>query len=147
MLPNSIARKWIVLLVATAALAVSACHREVAVPPLKERAITFSDNFFDVWPTSPTRALIVGARGKLLLTEDGGLHFKQVNIGTDLAVFGIQMVDAENGYLCGQDGLIMRTRDGGKTWERSTRAPSYIFFRCHSPIACMAFWWATDQWC
>lgn len=128
MVPNSIARKWIVLLVAIGALAVSACHREVAVPPLKERAITFTDNFFDVWPTSPTRALIVGTRGKVLLTDDGGLHFKRIDIGTDLAVFGIQMVDDQNGYLCGQDGLVMRTRDGGKTWQRiNSRTNLFIF--------------------
>ncbi|MHB8381893.1 MAG: WD40/YVTN/BNR-like repeat-containing protein [Candidatus Binataceae bacterium] len=128
MLPASIARKWIIVLVAMAAIAVSACHREVAVPPLKERAITFSDTFFDVWPTSPTRAFIVGSRGKVLLTEDGGLHFKRVDIGTDLAVFGIQMVDDQNGYLCGQDGLIMRTRDGGKTWQRiNSRTHLFIF--------------------
>jgi photosystem II stability/assembly factor-like uncharacterized protein len=128
MIPDKIARKWIVLLVAVAALAVSACHREVAVPPLKERAITFSDNFFDVWPTSPTRAFIVGTRGQVLLTEDGGLHFKRVDIGTDLAVFGIQMVDDQTGYLCGQDGLVMRTRDGGKTWQRiNSRTHLFIF--------------------
>ncbi len=64
----------------------------------------------------------------MLLTEDGGLHFKRVPIGSDLAIFGIQMVDADNGYLCGQDGLIMRTRDGGKTWEKlNSRTHLYIF--------------------
>ena len=37
------------------------------------------------------------------------------------------MTDAENGYLCGQDGLIMRTRDGGNTWERlNSRTHLYI---------------------
>ena len=54
------------------ALATAACHREVAVPPLPLRNITLTDKFFDVWPTSPTRAFIVGDRGKVLLTEDGG---------------------------------------------------------------------------
>jgi photosystem II stability/assembly factor-like uncharacterized protein len=128
MLPDRIARKWIIAIAAVAAIVVSACHREVAVPPLKERAITFSDTFFDVWPTSPTRAIIVGSRGKVLLTEDGGLHFKRVDIGTDLAVFGIQMVDDQTGYLCGQDGLVMRTRDGGKTWQRiNSRTHLFIF--------------------
>jgi photosystem II stability/assembly factor-like uncharacterized protein len=128
MLRNITVRKWIALLAAVGALMISACHREVAVPPLPERAVTLTDKFFDVWPTSPTRAFIAGARGKLLLTEDGGLHFKRINIGTNLAVFGIQMVDDQNGFLCGQDGLIMRTRDGGKTWERlNSRTHLFIF--------------------
>ena len=119
---------WGTLLLALAATIISACHREVAVPPLVERNITLSDVFFDVWPTSPDRAFIVGARGKLLLTEDGGQHFKRISLGNDLAIFGIRMTDADNGYLCGQDGLVMRTRDGGKTWERlNSRTHLYIF--------------------
>ncbi len=111
-----------------AALMLSACHREVPVPPLPERPVTFADKFFDVWPTGPESAFIVGARGKVLHTVDGGHHFKIVNIGTDLAVFGIQMTDAQNGFLCGQDGLVMRTRDGGMTWERlNSRTHLFIF--------------------
>ncbi len=110
------------------AFATAACHREVALPPLPLRNITLTDKFFDVWPTSPTRAFIVGDRGKVLLTEDGGRHFKRIDIGTNLGVFGIQMADDQNGYLCGQDGLVMRTRDGGKTWERlNSRTHLFIF--------------------
>ena len=110
------------------ALATTACHREVALPPLPLRNIALTDKFFDVWPTSPTRAFIVGDRGKLLLTEDGGRHFKRIDIGTNLGIFGIQMADDQNGYLCGQDGLVMRTRDGGKTWERlNSRTHLFIF--------------------
>ena len=119
---------WPTLILAIAVLATGGCHREVKVPPLPERNISLSDLFFDVWATSPQRALIGGARGKLLLTEDGGRHFKRIKLGTDLAIFGIQMTDAENGYLCGQDGLIMRTRDGGNSWEKlNSRTHLYIF--------------------
>jgi photosystem II stability/assembly factor-like uncharacterized protein len=114
--------------VAVLALFVGACHRAVELPPLPQRLIATTDKFFDVWPTSPTRAFIVGDRGKVLLTEDGGLSFRRINIGTSLAVFGIRMVDAQDGYLCGQDGLIMRTSDGGMTWERlNSRTHLFIF--------------------
>src|SRR5271163_22449 len=110
------------------ALASAGCHREVAVPPLPLRNITLSDKFFDVWPTSPTRAFIVGDRGKVLLTEDGGRHFTRVDIGTQLGIFGIQMTDDQNGYLCGQDGLVMRTRDRKSTWTRlNSRTHLFIF--------------------
>ena len=119
---------WVKLAFAIVAFAVAGCHREVKVPPLTERNITGNDKFFDVWPTGPNSALIGGARGKLLLTEDGGHHFTRISIGSDLAIFGIQMTDRENGYLCGQDGMIMRTRDGGKTWERlNSRTRVYLF--------------------
>jgi photosystem II stability/assembly factor-like uncharacterized protein len=116
------------LICAALALGVAACHRAVEMPPLPERNITGTDNFFDVWPTGPDSAFIVGTRGKVLQTTDGGRHFKRIDIGSDLAVFGIQMTDAENGYLCGQDGLLMRTTDGGATWERlNSRTHLYIF--------------------
>ena len=117
------------------------------VPPLVERNITLNDVFFDVWPTSPERALVGGARGKLLLTEDGGRHFKRIKLGSDLAVFGIQMIDAENGYLCGQDGLIMRTRDGGNTWERlNSRDPSVYVFAFISGSAAWRFRRRSIDW-
>jgi len=110
------------------ALANAGCHREVAVPPLPLRDITLTDKFFDVWPTSPTRAFVVGDRGKVLLTEDGGRNWKRIDIGTQLGIFGIQMTDDQNGYLCGQDGLVMRTRDGGKTWKKlDSRTHLFIF--------------------
>lgn len=116
------------LAVTLAALAGAGCHRTVAVPPLPERNITTTDNFFDVWPTGPESAFVVGTRGKVLRTDDAGRHFRRIDIGTDVAVSGIQMVDADNGYLCGQDGLLMRTRDGGRTWERlNSRTRLYIF--------------------
>src|SRR5258708_39695935 len=97
------------------AFATAACHREVALPPLPLRNITLTDKFFDVWPTSPTRAFIVGDRGKVLLTEDGGRQFKRVDMRTNLGIFGIQMTDHPHGYLYGQDRLVMRANDGGKS--------------------------------
>src|SRR5258708_18208421 len=117
------------------ALGTVGCYREVAMPPLPLRNITLTDKFFDVWPTSPTRAFVVGDRGKVLLTEDGGRHFKRVDIGTQLGIFGIQMTDDQNGYLCGQDGLVMRTRDGGKTWTRLTSRTHLFIFGMSFPDA------------
>ncbi len=125
---NFRANRIIKTLFIVVALGTAACHREVALPPLPLRNVTLTDKFFDVWPTSPTRAFIVGDRGKVLLTEDGGRHFKRIDIGTNLGIFGIQMADDQNGFLCGQDGLVMRTRDGGKTWERlNSRTHLFIF--------------------
>jgi len=110
------------------AMAALACHRAVALPPLPERNIRTSDNFFDVWPTGPDSAFIAGTRGKVLMTSDAGRSFKRIDIGTGLGVFGIQMIDRDNGYLCGQDGLVMRTTDGGLSWQRlNSRTRLFIF--------------------
>ena len=38
------------------------------------------------------------------------------------------MTDRENGYLSGQDGLVMRTTDGGTSWQRlNSRTRLFIF--------------------
>lgn len=128
MVRNTALGRWLTAAFVLVALALGGCHREVAVPPMKIRNIRTTDKFFDVWPTSPTRALIVGDRGKLLLTEDGGKTFTRLNSGTDLGIFTIQMTDDQNGYLAGQDGLIERTQDGGKSWQRlNSRTQLFIF--------------------
>src|SRR5260221_14065970 len=105
------------MLFAMLALATAACHREVAVPAMPLHNIRFTDKFFDVWPTSPTPAFIVGDRGKVLLTEDGGKTFQRINIGVNLGILGIPMTNDQNGFLCGQDGLFIRLLAGGKTWD------------------------------
>jgi photosystem II stability/assembly factor-like uncharacterized protein len=120
--------RWITAVFVFIALAVGGCHREVAIPPLVVRNVRPTDKFFDVWPTSPTRAYIVGDRGKMLLTEDGGKSFTRLKTGTDLGIFAIQMTDDQNGYIAGQDGMIMRTRDGGKSWQRLNSRTSLFLF-------------------
>ena len=128
MVRNIALGRWITAAFVLIALALGGCHREVAIPPLAIRNIRPTDKFFDVWPTSPTRAYIAGDRGKILLTEDAGKTFTRLNTGTDLGIFSIQMTDDQNGYLSGQDGLIMRTRDGGKSWQRlNSRTNLFLF--------------------
>ena len=128
MVRNIVFGRWIPAALALVALAVGGCHREVALPPLVARNVRATDKFFDVWPTSPTRAYIVGDRGKVLLTEDAGKTFTRLKTGTHLGIFSIQMTDDQNGYLTGQDGLLMRTRNGGNSWERlNSRTNQFLF--------------------
>jgi photosystem II stability/assembly factor-like uncharacterized protein len=128
MVRNISLHRWITAVFVLVAFAVSGCHREVAIPPLTIRNIRPTDKFFDVWPTSPTRAYIVGDRGKVLLTEDSGKTFKRLKTGVDLGIFAIQMTGDKNGYLAGQDGLVMRTQDGGETWQRiNSRTNQFLF--------------------
>ena len=57
--------------------------------------------------------------------ESGPTHL------ADAALHGVHFVDAHEGWACGDDGLILHTLDGGKTWERQvsgTRASLRGFF-------------------
>ena len=42
------------------------------------------------------------------------------NAGFDNNLFGIHFLDANTGWLCGQEGLVLHTSDGGETWVQQT---------------------------
>jgi photosystem II stability/assembly factor-like uncharacterized protein len=110
-------RRWSIPLgVCLCALAFG-CHREVEMIPLQERTIYLTDRFYDVQALSKDRAIVVGYGGKIVETTDGGRNWTQRPSGTDLALYGVKMVDDQHGWIVGQDGLILATADGGKTWQ------------------------------
>jgi photosystem II stability/assembly factor-like uncharacterized protein len=73
---------------------------------------------------------IVGERGVIMHTTDGGASwstqlpkaFERVDEEEELlnpapSLFGVCFTDRNNGWACGIDGTIIRTTDGGQTWE------------------------------
>src|ERR1700720_4599737 len=87
---NFHAHRLIKTLFVLIALATTACHREVALPPLPLRNITLTDKFFDVWPTSPTRAFI----------------------------FGLSFPDRLHGFFVGDRALVLSTVNGGESFTK-----------------------------
>jgi RHS repeat-associated protein len=63
--------------------------------------------------TSPT----VFTRGYLYTTDDGGISWTRMNnlVASDLKK--VQMVSATNGYAVGTNGTVLKTIDGGNTWD------------------------------
>ncbi len=72
----------------------------------------------------------VGEAGIIINSVDGGVtwtevipeYFRRDTIeelyeNPRPAVFCVYFSDMENGWICGMEGLIMRTSDGGKTWQ------------------------------
>src|ERR1039458_1883783 len=91
------------------ALATPACHREVALPPLPLSNITLTDKFFDVWPTSPTRAVVVVDRGveaKLVMgRRDSSKSWERLNSRANLFIFGLSFPGALHGFFVGDRAL------------------------------------------
>lgn len=86
------------------------------------------DRFFDVKALTPERALVVGYRGKILETNDGGKTWGIVPSPTDRALYNIRFADDKHGWICGQAGQMLNTTDGGKTWtEQKTGTDKYLF--------------------
>ena len=87
-------------------------------PPLLERqkcpttrplfAVSFGDE---------CNGLIVGSKGLILRTEDGGSNWQVLRRYTDNHLFSVHFVDPMRAWAVGEFGTIIYTADGGKTWQ------------------------------
>jgi photosystem II stability/assembly factor-like uncharacterized protein len=65
----------------------------------------------------------VGERGHILISGDEGETWQQADVPTRSALTGVHFHDRERGWAVGHDAVIVRTTDGGVTWERLHWAP------------------------
>jgi photosystem II stability/assembly factor-like uncharacterized protein len=68
-------------------------------------------------------AVAVGERGHVLLSEDQGRTWRQVEVPSRATLTGVHFHDGQLGWAVGHDATILRTRDGGETWERVYHDP------------------------
>jgi photosystem II stability/assembly factor-like uncharacterized protein len=69
------------------------------------------------------RLVAVGERGHILISNDGGASWQQVDVPTRAMLTGITFISNDVGLAVGHDSVILRTTDGGATWERVHWAP------------------------
>jgi photosystem II stability/assembly factor-like uncharacterized protein len=67
--------------------------------------------------------VVVGERGHVLVSRDGGLGWTQAEVPTRATLTGVDLHDRARGWAVGHDAIILRTRDGGLTWESVYSAP------------------------
>ncbi len=61
--------------------------------------------------------VVVGERGHILLSEDNGNSWQQVQVPTRATLTGVFFIDRQNGWAVGHDQVILRTQDGGNSWQ------------------------------
>jgi photosystem II stability/assembly factor-like uncharacterized protein len=69
------------------------------------------------------RLVAVGDRGHILLSDDNGRSWRQVEVPTRALLTGVHFQGAELGWAVGHDAMILRSRDGGSSWEIVFEAP------------------------
>ncbi len=88
------------------------------------------DQLLGVYALSPTRIFAVGAFGTLLSTSDGGRSWNKHELKWDNLIEriikeggylepnlnAVYFSSPETGWIVGEFGLVLHTKDGGKTW-------------------------------
>jgi photosystem II stability/assembly factor-like uncharacterized protein len=80
-----------------------------------------AEPLLDIWFGDDKNGLAVGAYGLLLLTSDGGQHWKlhpdYLQNADKYHFYSIAALDANTLIVAGEQGVLWRSRDHGATWE------------------------------
>ena len=64
------------------------------------------------------RAVAVGERGHVLLSDDYGRSWRQVQVPTRTTLTAVHFASPLVGWAVGHENVILATRDGGESWTR-----------------------------
>lgn len=67
--------------------------------------------------------IAVGEQGNVLISEDNGRSWRQASVPTQATLTGVFFYDRKRGWAVGHDATILRSCDGGETWEQVYCAP------------------------
>lgn len=70
-----------------------------------------------------SQIVAIGARGHILISSDNGDTWEQAAVPSHVALTAVHFTDEKRGWAVGHDAVILRTIDGGATWERVHYAP------------------------
>jgi len=77
--------------------------------------------------SDPNTGYIVGENGKILKTVDGGTNWIQLNNNSNHnQLNSVFFIDNNTGYIAGS-GIILKTNNGGQTWETIYKNVNSIF--------------------
>jgi len=63
---------------------------------------------------------VVGQKGIIIKTTDGGINWEILNSGTMKDLYCVYFINSDVGYTAGSNGTILKTTDGGGTWNTQT---------------------------
>ncbi|MDE0309128.1 MAG: YCF48-related protein [Acidiferrobacterales bacterium] len=69
------------------------------------------------------RVIAVGQRGHILVSDDLGLSWTQVQSPVNVLLSAVKMLDEDTGFAVGHDAVILRTKDAGNSWQLMHYAP------------------------
>ena len=97
--------------------AVSASAQEEILPEPSVQAPLAGRSLLLDASASGDNAVVVGERGHILVSSDNGGSWLQVESPNRSNLSGVYFHDRDLGWAVGHDSVILRTEDGGTTWE------------------------------
>ena len=64
-----------------------------------------------------SRLLVAGARGVILYSDDQAATWQAAAVPLQTLITRLYFTDARHGWAVGHDAAIMRSHDGGASWE------------------------------
>lgn len=64
------------------------------------------------------RLVVLGERGLVLTSEDGGRRWQQSPVPVSVGLTATRFADASHGYAVGHGGVVLSSADGGESWQR-----------------------------
>lgn len=64
------------------------------------------------------RIVAVGERGIIILSDDGGAHWRQARVPASVTLAAVHFPTPTHGWAVGHYGVVLHSRDGGETWTR-----------------------------
>ena len=108
---NKFSRLWRVIC-ALIFLPMARATDSAELAPLADRSLLLSI------VNTGQQLVAVGDHGHVLISSDHGRHWSQQITPTRALLTSVSFPDAQHGWAVGHDGVIMATRDSGKTWQR-----------------------------
>lgn len=65
-----------------------------------------------------SRLIAVGRRGVILVSDDAGAHWRQVASPVSGDLTAVRFQDAQHGWIVGHDAVVLKSTDGGLSWQR-----------------------------
>lgn len=91
--------------------------RSSVIAPLAVRSL-----LLDIAEAGP-RLVAVGERGHVLVSADQGQSWTQVQVPASANLTAVFFVDDRHGWAVGHDEVVLRTEDGGDSWQLTHFAP------------------------
>lgn len=68
--------------------------------------------------TAGKRLVAVGERGIILLSDDNGASWRQVDVPVSVTLTAVRFASNQKGWALGHSGVVLHSENGGETWEK-----------------------------